>query len=232
MFSLYDKRKKYVFSNERTNNTINIRDCRQETEVSILREAVWLRDESASPHTAASPGYQGAVSVLLADVHAEQHRQTAHRTGAQGRTESEGLSTNKPLDVRHGAAVTASSLSSSSSSSSSSSLSSWLSLSSSRWHRRQPCGYSSYLRVARNGNTTNAGTRKKQRGWRSVHLFPRPTSVNAIPIPCSIRVTLGTKHFLREIATLRLTALRRKLTDALTARSTKELSRCVSSRRF
>ena len=126
---------KYVFSNEcfdTTNNTIDIRDCRQETEVSILREAVRLRDESASPHTAASPGYQGAVSVLLADVHAEQHRQTTHCTGAQGRAESEVLPTNKPLDVRHGAAVTASSLSSSSSSSSSSSLPSWLSLSSSR----------------------------------------------------------------------------------------------------
>ena len=96
--------------------------------MSVLREAVRLRDEPASPRTAASPGDQSAVPVLRADVHAEQHGQTAHCTGAQNRAHSEG-----PPEVEP---VTASSSSLSLSSSSSSLLSSWLSLSSSMLPRR------------------------------------------------------------------------------------------------
>lgn len=59
--------------------------------MSLLREIVRLRDESARPRTPTSSGYQGAVSVLFADVHQKQHGQTAHRAGAQGRGQPKDL---------------------------------------------------------------------------------------------------------------------------------------------
>lgn len=57
--------------------------CRQEVKVSVLRTTLRLRDEPASAHSAAASGHSGALSVLHADVYAEQHGATAHCAGAQ-----------------------------------------------------------------------------------------------------------------------------------------------------
>jgi len=79
--------------------------------VSLLRETVRLRDESARSRTTTSPGHQGAVSVLHANVHQEQHRQTAHRAGAQSRAQPEGFPAVQPFGLGHCASVTMSSAS-------------------------------------------------------------------------------------------------------------------------
>lgn len=74
--------------------------------MSILRETIRLRDESARPYTTTPSRYPSAVSVLFTNVHEEQHRQTAYSAGAQSRAEFEGLPAIESLDVGHSAAVT------------------------------------------------------------------------------------------------------------------------------
>lgn len=60
--------------------------------MSLLREIIRLRDESARSHPATSYGHKGAVSVLHANVHQEQHREAAYRAGAQRSAQAEGQS--------------------------------------------------------------------------------------------------------------------------------------------
>lgn len=75
--------------------------------MSILRPTVWLRDESASAYPATSPGYPGSLSVLLADLHQEQHGATTHRPRAQERAEPENVSSaGRPHGLGRGAPIT------------------------------------------------------------------------------------------------------------------------------
>lgn len=48
----------------------------------ILRETIRIRDKSTGPHQAAASGHQGALSALLAHLHAQQHRAAPHRARA------------------------------------------------------------------------------------------------------------------------------------------------------
>lgn len=81
---------------------------RRETQVSLLRETVRLRDESARPRTATPSGHQGGLSVLFADVHQEQHGQETRRARTQNRVyQPQGLPTVQSLALGQCAAVTA-----------------------------------------------------------------------------------------------------------------------------
>lgn len=65
----------------------NIYFIRNETEVSILRAHLRLRNQPARAHPSAPPGHQGALSLLPPLIHAQQHGAPAHcaRTPSPGR---------------------------------------------------------------------------------------------------------------------------------------------------
>lgn len=54
----------------------------KKAEMSILRETIRVRDEPARAYPSAAPGHPRALPVLLAHVHAQQHRAPPHRPRA------------------------------------------------------------------------------------------------------------------------------------------------------
>lgn len=141
--------------------------------MSLLREIIWLRDESARSCTTTSSGHQGAVSVLLANVHQEQHRQTAHCAGAQSRAQHEGLPAVQPFAL---APVTTSSAS----------LSSSPPRSPSRSARGGTGSTNPGDHLARTDRETGPRlerTRREERLQLGTFVFPSSSSANAVPVP-------------------------------------------------
>lgn len=146
--------------------------------MSLLRETVRLRDESTRSRAATSPGHQSAVSVLLADVHQEQYRQTAYCARAQSRDQHEGLAAVQRFGLGHCAPVTMSSASLS------------LSPSSPRSPSWSTCGGTGsnssgdhFARADRETGPRLDRTRREERLQLSTFVFPSSSSANAVPIP-------------------------------------------------